>query len=231
MVRALLVLAGLIAAAGAVLWVATPDVANVQADVNHYAAARHVSVLGAGDVPAQLVNAAVATEDERFFVHHGVDILGITRSLGDDIARGCLCEGGSTITQQLVKEIYLHGDDHGARKVEDVVLALKVETVLSKRQVMADYLSIIPTGRNVYGVNAAAGAFYRTRLDRLDLAQYAQLAGMTQAPYTYDPRFDPEAAADRRHQVLRAMLAHGLISAQKMAAADAEPVTARGRGC
>jgi penicillin-binding protein 1A len=166
----------------------------------------------------------VATEDERFYSHHGIDSLGVARALLYDLTNACFCQGGSTITEQLVKDIYLNGSDRGYHKLEDVVLALKVEAVLTKRQIMADYLSEITTGFGVYGVSAAACGYFRAPLGDLTLGQYALLAGVTQAPSNYDPRFNPQAAQVRRSHVLAAMVADRYITASQAAAANSEPV-------
>jgi len=175
-----------------------------------------------------LANAVVATEDERFYSHHGVDSIGIGRALLYDVTNVCLCQGGSTITQQLVKDVYLGGSDRGYNKLQDLALALKVELVLTKRQIMADYLSEIPTGLGRHGVTAAACAYFRAPLGNLTLGQYALLAGVTQAPSIYDPTVNPDAASARRSEVLAAMLADHYVTAAQARAAEAEPVLDRG---
>ena len=141
-----------------------------------------------------------------------------------------MCEGGSTITEQLVKDVYLNGSDRGYNKLEDIVLALKVEGVIGKDQIMADYLSEITTGYGKFGVTAAACAYFQAPLGSLTLAQYALLAGVTQAPSIYDPTIDPDAARARRSQVLDSMLADRYITAAQAAAADAEPVMSASPG-
>jgi len=215
------------------MWVVTPTANDVQARVQAYTAAKGIVLLSETAVPAILAHAVVATEDERFYFHHGIDSLGVARALLYDVTNQCLCQGGSTITQQLVKDLYLNGSDRGRNKIDGMVLALKVERVLTKGQIMADYLSEITTGLGVYGVSAAACAYFRAPLGDLTLGQYALLAGVTQAPSIYDPRVNPLAAAMRRAHVLDAMVTDGYITASQAAAANAEPVLARGsgRGC
>jgi membrane peptidoglycan carboxypeptidase len=210
----------------ATLWVSTPDVSDVQAreiaDVQ-----AHGSVLLAPDqVPPMLAKAIVATEDERFYSHHGIDTVGLARAVLYDAANRCFCQGGSTITEQLVKELYLNGSDRGYDKVVDMVLALKVETVLGKDQILAYYLSEIPTGRDRYGVTNAACAYFHAPLDSLSLAQYALLAGVTQAPSVYDPTVNPDLAMQRRAQVLADMVSESDITPAQAAAAAREPVLA-----
>jgi membrane peptidoglycan carboxypeptidase len=215
---------------GLTLWIGTPSASDVQQRVRAYTDAKGIVLLGENEVPLTLERAVVATEDERFYAHHGIDSIGIGRSLLYDVTNLCLCQGGSTITQQLVKDLYLGGSDRGRNKVEGMVLALKVERILTKHQIMADYLSEITSGLGLYGVTAAACAYYSAPLGNLTLGQYALLAGVTQAPSLYDPRVNPDAAAARRAHVLNAMLADGFITSSQAVTAKAEPVLARGPG-
>jgi penicillin-binding protein 1A len=215
----------------ATLWVWTPAVDGVQAQVEALAADRGITVLAADQVPPQLAEAVIAIEDERFYQHHGIDSVGLARAILYDVANGCLCQGGSTITQQLVKEVYLGGSDRGYNKLEGMVLALKVEHVLGKKQILADYLSLITTGFGRRGVTQAACAYFHAPLASLTLGQYALLAGVAQAPSRYDPTVDPQATAQRRAQVLAQMVAEHYISATQAQAAGAEPVLSSGPGC
>src|SRR2546426_12161987 len=212
----------------ATLWIWSPDPSDIQGRVTRLASSNGLILLGENDVPALLADAVVATEDERFYSHHGVDSIGLGRALLYDVTNLCLCQGASTITQQLVKDVYLGGSDRGYNKLEGLALALKVERMLTKRQIMADYLSEITTGLGHRGVTAAACAYYRAPLHGLTLGQYALLAGVTQAPSIYDPTVNPDAAANRRAQVLSAMSTDGYITQAQAQAANAEPVLARG---
>jgi len=228
---AIVVAAALALPSAATLWVWTPGGDDVQARVEAIAAARGIPVLGAGAVPARLADAVVAIEDERFYDHHGLDSVGLARAVLYDATNACLCQGGSTITQQLVKEVYLGGSDRGYNKVEGMVLALKVERVLSKKGILADYLSLITTGLGRHGVTAAACAYFHAPLGSLTLGQYALLAGVTQAPSLYDPTVDPAAAATRRAQVLAQMVSDRYVTAAQARDANAEPVLSAGSGC
>ena len=210
--------------AAVVAWVATPDVNDAQARVDAEAARLKVPVLSPADVPEQLALAVVATEDERFYSHHGIDVPGIVRAVVDDVAMRCLCEGGSTITEQLIKEVYLNGSNMGFNKLVDVILAFKVESVLDKPRILADWLTLAPTGPTRYGVAPTACAYFGRPLADLDLAQYALLAGLPQSPVSYDPLTHPEAALRRRGLVLDAMVGHGYISPAEAASARAEPL-------
>jgi penicillin-binding protein 1A len=230
--RAAGVVAAVLATAGAVaVWVTSPDPSDIQERVRAVTAARGVPLLGENDVPPLLADAVIATEDERFYSHHGIDSIGLGRAILYDVTNLCLCQGGSTITAQLAKDLYLGGSDRGYNKVKDLALALKVERVLSKRQILADYLSEITTGYGHFGVTDAACAYFRAPLDSLTLGQYALLAGLTQAPSVYDPTVNPDAARQRRSQVLAQMLAEHYITANEADRANAEPVVAEGPGC
>jgi membrane peptidoglycan carboxypeptidase len=225
---AVAVLAALFGPSAATLWNLAPDVSDIQQRVATLAAERSVPLLGEDEVPKQLAEAVVATEDERFYSHHGIDSIGLGRAALFDAVNLCLCQGGSTITEQLVKDVYLGGSDRGRNKLYDLVLALKAEQVLSKSRIMADYLSEITTGLGIYGVTAAACAYFRAPLRGLTLGQYALLAGVTQAPSLYDPTVNPEAAQERRSEVLAQMVADHYVTAAQAGSANAEPVLDRG---
>ena len=227
------VLAAVVAPVVVTLWVSTPDVSDVQQRVAAVTREHGVVLLRPDQVPDLLAQAVVATEDSRFYSHHGLDTVGLARAVVYDATNRCLCEGGSTITQQLVKQLYLNNSDRGRDKVIDMVLALKVEQVLSKQQIMADYLSEIATGLGRYGVAQAACAYFYASLGNLTIGQYALLAGVTQAPSVYDPTVNPSAAEQRRSAVLRDMVNERYITAAQAAAADQEPVlsTSGNRDC
>lgn len=210
----------------ATLWVSTPDVSDVQARTAADVRAHGSVLLRPDQVPPVLAKAVVATEDERFYSHHGIDTIGLARAVLYDAANRCFCQGGSTISEQLVKELYLNGSDRGSDKIVDMVLALKVEAVLNKGQIMADYLSEIPTGQNRYGVVNAACAYFHQPLDSLSLSQYALLAGVTQAPSVYDPTVNPAAAEQRRAEVLSDMVSESYITKAQATAAAQDPILA-----
>jgi len=217
------VLAAVVAPVVVTLWVSTPDVSDVQARVAAVTREHGVLLLRPDQVPDLLAQAVVATEDSRFYSHHGLDTVGLARAVVYDATNRCLCEGGSTITQQLVKQLYLNNSDRGRDKVTDMVLALKVEQVLSKQQIMADYLSEIATGFGRYGVAQSACAYFHAPLSNLTVGQYALLAGVTQAPSVYDPTVNAAAAVQRRCDVLRDMVNEHYITAAQAAAANLEP--------
>jgi membrane peptidoglycan carboxypeptidase len=230
--RRLALMLALIAMLGApsvlTLWVSTPSASDIQQRVLAATRAHGVVLLGEDEVPPLLAQAVVATEDERFYQHHGMDTIGLGRAFLYDATHSCLCQGGSTITEQLVKDVYLGGSNEGYNKIVDIVMALKVEQVIGKNRIMADYLSEITTGLNRYGVTEAACDYFHKPLGSLTIGQYALLAGVTQAPSLYDPTIDPGLAAARRSSVLAAMVTDKVITAEQAAAANAEPVIATG---
>jgi membrane peptidoglycan carboxypeptidase len=220
----------LIVSAGA-LWVTTPAADDLQQRVARIATAAHVPVLEPAQVPDLLAHALVSVEDERFYSHHGLDSIGIGRAVFDDLRYLCLCEGGSTITEQLADMAYYAGSGRGRRKLPSMTVALKIELEASKQQILADYFSIVPSGYGLTGARAAACAFFGRRPESLTIAEAAEIAGMPQAPSVYDPRRNPERARARRSDVLRRMQEEGYIDAGQRAQADAAPVTGGGPGC
>ncbi len=210
------------------LWVSTPSGSDIQQRVREVTNGYGVVLLTEDQIPPVLAQAVVATEDERFYSHHGIDTIGLGRAFLYDVTHFCPCEGGSTITEQLVKDVYLNGNDEGYSKLVDTVVALKVERVISKKQIMADYLSEITTGYGRYGVSAAACAYFHAPLGSLTLGQYALLAGVTQAPSLYDPTVNTRLAGLRRSAVLTAMVSEKFITPAQAASAAEEPVLAQG---
>ncbi len=210
------------------LWAQTPDVSDIQIRVETRTTALGIPLLTETQVRKMLAEAIVAIEDEHFYEHHGIDSLGLGRAVLYDIVDVCVCQGGSTITEQLVKDVYLGGSDLGRNKLSDMMLALKVERVLTKAQILADYLSEIPTGFGIFGVAKAACTYFRAPWQGLTLGQYALLAGVTQAPSASDPTVNATYAQERRSDVLAQMVANHYISTAQANAANAEPVLDRG---
>ena len=225
---AVAIVAALAGPGAATLWFDTPDVSDIQERLESITAARGIPLLSEGQVPTMLAEAVVATEDERFYEHHGIDSIGLGRAVLYDVVNVCACQGGSTITEQLVKDVYLGGSDLGRNKIRDMTLALKAEEILTKSRIMADYLSEITTGFGIYGVTKAACAYFGAPLQTLTLGQYALLAGVTQSPSNYDPTINPGLAQERRSEVLAQMVANRFVTAAAAQAANAEPVLARG---
>ena len=165
-----------------------------------------------------LPKATVAIEDSRFWQHGALDYQGIARALYEDVAAGRIVQGGSTITQQLVRNLYIGDADRTlTRKVKEACLAAKLAKKWSKEQILAGYLNEVFYGRHAYGAQAGAQTFFSTSAKKLTLSQAALLAGLPQAPSVYDPLRHPDAALRRRNEVLRAMLTEGSITRRQYA--------------
>jgi 1A family penicillin-binding protein len=173
-------------------------------------------------LPTDLIHAVIAIEDRRFYSHHGVDLRGILRATWHDLSGGGL-EGASTITQQLVRMSYLSPERSLRRKVQEVILALWLETRLSKDQILARYLNTAYFGAGAYGIDAAAQRYFGKKAGSLNLAESAMLAGLIRAPTQLAPTRNPRAARRRADTVLKAMMAAGYIDEGRAAAARAHP--------
>jgi penicillin-binding protein 1A len=159
-----------------------------------------------------MAKATVAVEDKRYWEHGGIDPIGITRAFWADVSQGKVVQGGSTITQQLVRNLYISRERTFTRKLREACLAIKLAQKWSKQRILTTYLNQIYYGSQAYGVEAAAQTYFAKSARRLTLAQSALLAGLPQAPSQYDPFRDPAAALKRRKAVLQAMLSTGAIS-------------------
>jgi penicillin-binding protein 1A len=153
-----------------------------------------------------LPRATVAIEDRRFWQHGGVDYVGIARAAWKDVTAGKVVEGGSTITQQLVRNLYIGQEKTFNRKLKEACLAIKLSQKKSKAWILNTYLNSVYYGNHAYGVEAAAQTYFSKHASQLTLLQAALLAGLPQAPSDYDPYHNPQAALDRRDEVLRAMV-------------------------
>ena len=185
------------------------------------------------EIPPLLVQAILAIEDRRFFDHSGVDVNGLARALLRNAGDERLGQGGSTITQQLVKNTYLSPEKTLQRKYAEAMLSLALERRLSKKDIFALYCNEIYLGQRgavaVRGMKEAADVFFGKELRDLTLAEAATLAGMIQSPAHYSPLRDPAAAQARRNSVLDAMQENGAITHEQNEAAAAEPVTVTSR--
>jgi penicillin-binding protein 1A len=159
-----------------------------------------------------LPRATVAIEDRRFWQHGGVDYVGIARAAWKDVSAGKVLEGGSTITQQLVRNLYTGQEKTFTRKIKEACLAIKLAQKWPKQKVLDEYLNTVYYGNHAYGVEAAAQTYFSKHASQLTLLQSALLAGLPQAPSDYDPYHNPQAALDRRDEVLRAMLNNHAIT-------------------
>ncbi|HTS73540.1 MAG TPA: transglycosylase domain-containing protein [Gaiellaceae bacterium] len=157
--------------------------------------------------------ATVAIEDHRFYEHGGVDYQGILRAAWSDLRAGHVVQGGSTITQQLVRNLYISKERTFKRKLKEACLAIKLSRRWSKDRILAEYMNQVYYGNHAYGIEAAAETYFSERARQLGLDQAALLAGLPQAPSLYDPFYRPATALARRDEVLRAMLRYGYINA------------------
>jgi penicillin-binding protein 1A len=175
-------------------------------------------------VPLQRVSkwmrlATIAIEDRRFYEHGGIDLEGIARALAADVRAGRVVEGGSTITQQLVRNLYISREVTFERKLIEACLAVRLNNRRSKQWILESYLNTVYYGNHAYGVQAAAQTYFSKRASYLTLGQAALLAGLTQAPSVYDPLNRSLSALRRRDQVLQAMLENGDITQRQYSAA------------
>lgn len=177
-------------------------------------------------VPQTLVHAIVATEDRRFFSHPGVDIYGLARAAVQLARTGRKSQGGSTITMQVARNFFLTRKKSYIRKLNEILLAIKIDQTISKKKTLELYLNKIYLGNRAYGVAAAAQVYYGKTLQQLSLAEIAMIAGLPKAPSALNPLANADAAKKRRHHVLTRMLEENYIDYAAYQAADASPLTA-----
>jgi penicillin-binding protein 1A len=240
-IAAVIVVAGALVAAGGITGAATlgprcdlDRLRPVEIGQNSFVYAADGSLLGS--IPAEknrqpvalsriskwMRHATIAIEDRRFYEHSGVDLEGIARALAADVRAGRVVEGGSTITQQLVRNLYISREVTFERKLIEACLAVRLNNRRSKAWILENYLNTVYYGNHAYGVQAAAQTYFSKPAWKLGLGQSALLAGLTQAPSFYDPLNKPAAALRRRNQVLQAMLANGDITQRQYATAAVE---------
>jgi penicillin-binding protein 1A len=166
--------------------------------------------------------ATVAIEDRRFYQHGGIDPVGILRAIVADVRAGRIVQGGSTITQELVRNLYLSREQTFKRKLIEACLAIKLSGHWTKDQILTAYMNQVYYGNHAYGIEAAAETYFSLSAKQLSLDQAALLAGLPQAPSDYDPFRNPQAATARRNDVLKAMLVNGDITSSDYATAKAD---------
>lgn len=190
--------------------------------IARFTAGEDRTVIAWEELPEILVAAVVAAEDRSFFSHDGIDPGAIVRAAVHDVRDRELGEGGSTITQQYVKNVHLTSDRTWSRKLDEAVLAVKLERELPKEEILTRYLNTVYFGRGTYGVEAAAHAYFGHSVAELDLSEAALLGALIRSPETTDPAMNPENAARRRLSVLDGMVEVGSID---RAAADEAAAT------
>jgi penicillin-binding protein 1A len=171
--------------------------------------------------------ATIAVEDRRFFEHGGIDFEGIARAAVADVRAGRIVEGGSTISQQLVRDLYISQERTIQRKLKEACLATKLDGAWGKQRILTTYLNRVYYGNQAYGIEAASRTYFSKPAVELTLSESAFLAGLTQAPSSYDPLVAPARALARRNEVLTAMLDTGAISRARYAKAVASDVRLR----
>ena len=168
-------------------------------------------------LPSEMKDAMVAVEDRRYYMHPGVDPIGITRSFYARALQGRWTQGGSTITQQLARNIYLNSNKEFGRKIREIILALAMETKFSKDQILELYLNKVYFGGGAYGIDAASRKFFDHGAENISLAEAAIIAGLVKAPSRYAPTADAQAAVERAKVVVAVMQDAGMITATEAA--------------
>ncbi|QYK01603.1 penicillin-binding protein 1A [Shewanella psychrotolerans] len=181
-------------------------------------------------VPSQLINAVLDTEDARFFEHKGIDPIGIIRAAVILATTGKKSQGASTITQQVARGFFLSREKTYIRKIKEIFLALKIEKALSKKEILTLYLNRSFLGNRAYGVGAAAQVYYGKELEQLTLPEMAMIAGLPQAPSAANPIRNPARAMNRRNWVLSRMLEKENITEAEYQEAITAPITAKYHG-
>ncbi|GMQ55715.1 hypothetical protein AN1V17_01070 [Vallitalea sediminicola] len=163
------------------------------------------------ELPKNLINATIAMEDKRFYRHGGFDILAIMRAAIIDIQEGRFVQGGSTITQQLAKNLFLSRQKSITRKFNEIIIATKLERMFTKKDILEMYLNIIYYGAGAHGVKDASQVFFSKNVSNLDLEECAMMAGLPQAPSRYNPIDNLEKAKKRQKIVMSVMMKNGYI--------------------
>lgn len=182
------------------------------------------------EIPPTLIHALIATEDQRFFEHPGVDVMGLGRAAVSMLKTGTKSQGGSTITMQVARNFFLSRKKTFLRKFNEIMLAIKIDRELSKEKILELYLNRVYLGNRAYGVGAAAMVYFGKSLKDLNLAELAMIAGLPQAPSTQNPIANPLAAKKRRDHVLERLLEEHYINEEQYQNAVNQPITAKYHG-
>ncbi|MEM7650546.1 MAG: PBP1A family penicillin-binding protein [Pseudomonadota bacterium] len=191
-------------------------VKDAQGDV----VARYGEIVGnkvtVDDIPEHLVQAVLAIEDRRFYYHFGLDPLGIARAMFVNVKKGSVTQGGSTITQQLAKNLFLSKERTLKRKIQEAMLAFWLEYELTKDEILSAYLNRVYLGSGVYGVDAAAKLYFKNPVQNITLREAATLAGLLKAPSRYSPLRNPSLSKQRTDVVLNAMVDAGYVTKEQI---------------
>ena len=186
-------------------------------------------VIPLSEMPETLIQAFIAAEDSRFFLHQGIDIFSIVRAFFKNIEAGAIVQGGSTITQQLTKSFFLTPEKSYRRKIKEAILAYRIDRRFSKEEILFLYLNQIYLGHGAYGVEAAAENYFGKSAKELNLSECSMLAGLPQAPSRYSPFQHPERAKERQIYVLNRMISEGYISNIQATEAINTPIDIKSR--
>ncbi|MDE1233723.1 penicillin-binding protein 1A [Vibrio aestuarianus] len=182
------------------------------------------------EMPPELIEAIIATEDSRFYEHYGFDPIGITRAAIAVVASGSAKQGASTITQQLARNFYLSNEKKIMRKIKEIFIAIHIEQLLSKQEILELYLNKIYLGYRSYGIGAAAQVYFGKEVKDLTLSEIALIAGLPKAPSTMNPIYSVERATNRRNVVLQRMLDERYITQTQYEQARNEPLMSKYHG-
>jgi len=188
------------------------------------------SLVKLDDIPANMKNAVLAIEDNRFYQHGGIDYIGIARAIATDVVRGHASQGASTITMQVARNVFLTKEKTVSRKLYEVLLANKIEAALSKDQILEVYMNQIYLGQRAFGFAAAARTYFGKDIKDITLAQAAMLAGLPKAPSAYNPIVNPKRAHIRQQYILQRMLDLEYITQKEYDAAVKEDIQVRTPG-
>ena len=176
------------------------------------------------EVPQQLIQALIATEDKNFYKHPGYDMVGLARSMVANILAGRVVQGASTLTQQLSRILFLSNEKTFTRKIKELQVAAQIEKTISKDKILEMYLNNVYLGSGAYGIKGAARIYFNKNLNQLTLSEMALIAGLPQAPSVYSPYHNIDKAKKRRNQVLLRMYKMKYIDKETMEKAKAEPI-------
>ncbi len=198
---------------------------DVNGDLISQLALEQRTIVPLEKIPQNLQNAVISIEDERFYKHWGIDLIGTTRAFVTNVLHhGEAIQGGSTITQQLARNLFLTPEKRIIRKIKEALLAVQIEKNYSKKQILEMYLNQIYFGEGTYGCESAARSYFGKHVEDLTLPECAMLAGLPKAPTKYDPYKDPLVALQRRNTVLNTMAGTGVITLQEATEAKNTPI-------
>ncbi|QJC28744.1 hypothetical protein GJT81_01825 [Enterobacteriaceae endosymbiont of Plateumaris consimilis] len=194
----------------------TIPIINFNVNYSNYISINHI--------PKKIIQAFIAIEDNRFYSHHGFDIEAIFRALMNLIISGHITQGGSTITQQLARNFFLNPKKSFIRKIKEILLAIKIEQYLSKKNILELYLNKTYLGQNTYGIVEASRIYFNKKLNQLTLSEIAILAGLPKNPSVYNPITSIEKTKKRRNLVLDRMLYKNIITQKEYNKAKNTPI-------